>query len=191
MSERNNSLRLVWGQFRVSKRVYNPDFHLVNPSPRDCTTTYPIGTYSCVRGRIQLIRMVRRHFARKYTPTFLIVLTRYLNEQTAKLSSLKNKFHFIIRDHFFAFSFVGFWIPTSSYPARVSILVVSLLALITQQVQSQPVRSIQTISYNIWANVCIGLVFFGLIEFALAIIWDERQKVHITCLIIKCVYFLN
>lgn len=76
-------------------------------------------------------------------------------------------------------SFVGFWIPTSSYPARVSILVVSLLALITQQVQSQPVRSIQTISYNIWANVCIGLVFLALIEFALAIIWEEKHKVRL------------
>lgn len=64
-----------------------------------------------------------------------------------------------------------------SHPARVAILVISLLALITQQVQSQPVRSVHMISYNLWANICIGLVFLSLLEFALAIFYDERNKV--------------
>lgn len=76
VSERNTTMRLHWNQFKVSRRLYNPDFDLTHPTPKDCTTRYPIGTYSCVRGRIQLTRLVRRHFARKYTPTFLIVLTR-------------------------------------------------------------------------------------------------------------------
>ena len=60
----------------ISKRVYNPDFYLTHPSQGDCTSVYPIGTYSCVKGRVRLTRLVRRHLARKYTPTFLIVLTR-------------------------------------------------------------------------------------------------------------------
>ena len=64
----------------------------------------------------------------------------------------------------------------TSYPARACILTISLLSLITQQIQSQPVRSTSTISYNVWSNACIGIVFFALIEFGWAIVWEEKQR---------------
>jgi len=65
-------------------------------------------------------------------------------------------------------SFIGFWIPTSSSPARVSLAVTALLSLIAQQIQTE-----LNVSYihamEVWAIMCISFVFATLIEYALAI----------------------
>lgn len=83
--------------------------------------------------------------SRKYVPSFIIVST----------------------------SFVGFWIPSHSYPARVTLIVTSLLSLITQQVQTVHIYASYIISIHIWNNICTTFVFFGLIEFVMATCWDN------------------
>lgn len=150
LSERNNTMKLHWKEFKISRRVYNPDFSISNPVSKDCSSTYILGTYSCIKGTVLITRFVRRYVLRRYFPTFLIVAT----------------------------SFLGFWVPVTSFPARACILTISLLSLITHLVQSQPVRSLSIISFNVWSNACIAIVFFALIEFGWAIVHEEKQKVR-------------
>ncbi|RWS06128.1 cys-loop ligand gated ion channel-like protein [Dinothrombium tinctorium] len=75
-------------------------------------------------------------------------------------------------------SFVNFWVPINITPARISLVVTSLLALITQQLQiTSGLRTSYTVAINIWMNLCTTLVFLCLIETAIAIIWDQKKKV--------------
>lgn len=85
--------------------------------------------------------------SRKYVPSFIIVST----------------------------SFIGFWIPSHSYPARVTLIVTSLLSLITQQVQTVHIYASYIISIHIWNNICTTFVFLGLIEFVIATCWDNNN----------------
>lgn len=72
-------------------------------------------------------------------------------------------------------SFLGFWIPSNCYPARVTLIVTSLLSLITQQVQTVHIYASYIISIHIWNNICTTFVFLGLIEFILATCWDNSR----------------
>jgi hypothetical protein len=71
-------------------------------------------------------------------------------------------------------SFAGFWIPTSSSPARVTLIVTTLLSLIAQQIQNE-----LNISYiyalEVWTIVCMSFVFAVLIEYVLAIAYDRMS----------------
>lgn len=52
-------------------------------------------------------------------------------------------------------------------------MITALLALITQQHQSAEVNVSYVIAINVWMIVCITFVFFGLIEYAIAIAYDQ------------------
>ena len=71
-------------------------------------------------------------------------------------------------------SFIGFWIPATIAPARISLIITSLLALIAQQIQAE-----LNVSYiyalEVWTIMCIIYVFATLIEFAIAISVSFRQ----------------
>lgn len=65
-------------------------------------------------------------------------------------------------------SFCGFWIPTTVSPARTSIPITALLALITQQIQSD-LNVSYVYALQIWNIVSIIFVFAALLEFAIAL----------------------
>lgn len=73
-------------------------------------------------------------------------------------------------------TFLGFWIPTTISPARVSLSVTALLALVTQQIQSD--LSVSYIySLQIWNAVAIFYVFANLCQYALALfVYHMAQK---------------
>ncbi|RWS03489.1 cys-loop ligand gated ion channel-like protein, partial [Dinothrombium tinctorium] len=74
-------------------------------------------------------------------------------------------------------SFVSFWVPVNSHPARASLSITSLLALITQQLQVTPgLNTSYAVSINIWMNICTTLVFLSLIEFVIAITWERKNR---------------
>ena len=78
-------------------------------------------------------------------------------------------------------TFLGFWIPTTVSPARVSLSVTALLALITQQIQSDLSVS-YVYSLQVWNIVCIIFVFANLCEFALALYvmhMSHKRKVKV------------
>jgi magnesium-transporting ATPase (P-type) len=98
---------------------------------------------------------------------------------TANIHFNRNIGNFIIKRYIPSFlivimSFAGFWIPTSSSPARVTLIVTALLALIAQQIQNE-----LNISYiyalEVWTILCISFVFAVLIEYALAIAYDRMS----------------
>lgn len=64
-------------------------------------------------------------------------------------------------------SFIGFWIPTAISPARSTLSVTALLAMITQQIQSD-LNVSYVYALQVWNIVCIIFVFANLAEFALA-----------------------
>lgn len=67
-----------------------------------------LGIFSCLYGEITLKRNIGNYLIKRFIPSMVIVLM----------------------------SFCGFWIPTTVSPARTSIPITALLALITQQIQS-------------------------------------------------------
>ena len=104
------------------------------------------GSFSCLRGNFVLVRNVGNFLISKYIPSFLIV----------------------------NLTFIGFWIPTSAYPARVALSITALLSLITQQYQTS-----LNVSYiyglSVWMMICISFVFAGVVEYSFAISdWSDR-----------------
>jgi hypothetical protein len=104
------------------------------------------GSFACLRGNFILVRNVGNFLISKYIPSFLIV----------------------------NLTFIGFWIPTSAYPARVALCITALLSLITQQYQtSLNVSYIYALS--VWMMICISFVFASLVEYSFAISdWSEK-----------------
>lgn len=93
--------------------------------------------------KMYLTRNVGSFLVKRYIPSFLIVIM----------------------------TFIGFWLPTSVYPARVSLAITALLALITQEIQSE-LNVSYVYALEIWTIMCIAFVFGTLIEYAFAIAWN-------------------
>lgn len=106
---------------------------------------------------------------------------------------MPNSGHFVVKKYIPSFlivvmSFVGFWIPTNAYPARVALVITSLLALITQQLQSSAeISASYVVALNLWMIICITFVFLALIEFAFAIAWadDKKKRIEVINLLVR------
>ncbi len=72
-------------------------------------------------------------------------------------------------------TFIGFWIPTSIPPARVALIITSLLSLIAQQIQAE-LNVSYVYALEVWTIMCIIFVFATLIEYAVAISWPFEEK---------------
>ncbi len=108
-----------------------------------------LGTFSCLTARLTLKRNIGNFIIKRYIPSFLIVIL----------------------------TFLGFWIPTTAYPARVALTITALLALIAQQSQEDlDVSYIYAMS--VWMFVCITFVFSTLIEFAFAISLPQKTTAN-------------
>lgn len=73
-------------------------------------------------------------------------------------------------------TFIGFWIPTNISPARISLPITALLALITQQIQSD-LNVSYVYALQVWNIVSIVFVFGNLLAFAIALfVMHQAQK---------------
>lgn len=107
-----------------------------------------IGSYSCLYGEVTFRRNTGSYIIKRFVPSCIIVLM----------------------------TFLGFWIPTTISPARVSLSVTALLALVTQQIQSDLSVS-YVYSLQIWNAVAIFYVFANLCQYALALfVYHMAQK---------------
>ncbi|KAI1278452.1 Glycine receptor subunit alpha-3 [Halotydeus destructor] len=148
LSHTNETVHLIWKGFDLTSNLMTTQYAIPVRTTEDCSRSYAIGTYSCLRGTLFLERRVGHFIVKRYIPSFLIVIM----------------------------SFVGFWIPTNAYPARVALVITSLLALITQQLQSSAeISAAYVVAINLWMIICISFVFLALIEFAFAIAWSEEH----------------
>ncbi len=148
-SDEASILRLQWDEFRIGSHVDTAEFSIVSTDQsNNCTKQYDFGDFSCLYGQIVFRRNIGNYMAKKFIPSFIIVVM----------------------------TFLGFWVPTSVSPARISLSVTALLALITQQIQSDLSVS-YVYSLQVWNIVCIIFVFANLCEFALALfVMHMKQK---------------
>lgn len=98
----------------------------------------------------------------------------------ASLTLKRNIGNFIIKRYIPSFlivilTFLGFWIPTTAYPARVALTITALLALIAQQSQ-EDLNVSYIYAMSVWMFICISFVFATLIEFALAVCVPQKAN---------------
>ena len=89
-----------------------------------------------------------------------------------------------------AVSFVSFWIDPQSVPGRISLIVTSLLALMTQLVSVR--NTIPDVSYitalDVWFFACITFVASALFEFAVSYTQSNRKNNVLTPVIYNRLY---
>ncbi|XP_074595324.1 glycine receptor subunit alpha-3-like isoform X2 [Brevipalpus obovatus] len=149
LTNTNDTVVLKWRDFRMTSNLYLTRYKVGKTSTEDCTKTYELGSFSCLRGSFELERLSGHHILKLYIPSVLIVLV----------------------------TFIGFYIPVTAYPARVGLNVTALLSLITLQLHiTSTIQTTYIVSINIWMLICIGFVFVGMIEFAAALVLSSREK---------------
>ena len=95
-----------------------PQLEIETFRTEDCTVNYSTGTFTCLAAVFKLKRNPGYLFFSTYIPSVLIVVM----------------------------SWISFWIPPESTPARVTLGVTSLLTLATQNTQTQ--ESLPPVSYT-------------------------------------------
>ncbi len=142
-------VQLRWFEFRIGRHLDSTEFKIVYTSYENCIKVYEdIGSYSCLFGEVVFKRNIGSYIIKRFVPSFIIVVM----------------------------TFIGFWIPTSISPARVSIAVTALLALVTQQIQSD-LNVSYIYSLQIWNATAIFYVFANLCQYALALfVFHMAQK---------------
>lgn len=92
LTRTNKSISLQWSHFSTSMADDNPKFRIRSTEMSYCSQTNHLGTYSCLKASIKLVRRVSYYVIRIYSPTFVTTIS----------------------------SFTGFWIPVLAWPARVN-----------------------------------------------------------------------
>ncbi|OTF76131.1 hypothetical protein BLA29_004306 [Euroglyphus maynei] len=150
-SDDANTMRLSWQTFRIGSHVDESEFTVTKVDHEsNCLKQYEFGSYSCLFGRIIFKRNIGKYVIKRLVPSFIIVII----------------------------TFIGFWIPTNISPARTALPITALLALITQQIQSD-LNVSYVYALQVWNIVCIVFVFANLLEFAIALYMihrDQEQK---------------
>ncbi|KAH9426093.1 hypothetical protein DERP_007033 [Dermatophagoides pteronyssinus] len=140
-SDDANTMRLSWNIFRIGSHVDESEFTVIRVDHEsNCLKQYRFGSYSCLYGSIVFKRNIGKYVIKRLVPSFIIVII----------------------------TFIGFWIPTNISPARTALPITALLALITQQIQSD-LNVSYVYALQIWNIVCIIFVFANLLEFAIAL----------------------
>lgn len=130
---------LEWDTFRVGSHVDDTEFSLEDTDEDACTKQFDIGDFSCLYAVMHFRRNTAAYLLKRFIPSTIVVLI----------------------------TFISFWIPTTQAPARISLPITCMLALITQEINSG-----LSVSYmyalQVWNFVCIIFVFANLLEFAVA-----------------------
>lgn len=147
-SEDINTVVLEWDHFRVGSHVDVTEFEVIETDYKQCSKYLDIGIFSCLYGKIVFKRNIGNYLIKRFIPSFIIVVM----------------------------TFIGFWIPTTVSPSRTTLPITGLLAMITQQIQSD-----LSVSYvyalQVWNIVCIIFIFANLLEFAISIyVYHMSQK---------------
>ncbi|GBN25097.1 hypothetical protein AVEN_199142-1 [Araneus ventricosus] len=130
-------------------------FHLLTPIiTREMTLKYSApdvtGSFSCVNATFSLKRQNGYHMGYSYTITSFIVIV----------------------------SWIGFWLPVTAVPARVTLGVTTLLTLLTT---GNFVRSsLPPISYvtaiDVWVGMCTVFVLLSLLLFPISLYFSKNKE---------------
>ena len=106
-----------------------------------CDVKTATGVYSCLSVDMQFKRQLSYYVFTIYVPTFMTVCV----------------------------SWMSFWLDHRSAPARVALVITTLLAMstTTSSINSSLPPVAYTKAIDVWSNMCVSFVFLALLEYAL------------------------
>lgn len=144
-----NSLTIRWNSPPVvlSKNIKMTQFRIEKTVPFICDQQYMEYNYSCIGVNFHLSRMNGFYFIHMYVPSILIVML----------------------------SWISFWLDIEATAARISLGILTVLAMTTQN----KFTGVQHVSYvtamNVWTAVSLAFVFLGVIEYAYIHVNTRKQ----------------
>ncbi|XP_074650879.1 glycine receptor subunit alpha-2-like [Tubulanus polymorphus] len=134
----------------INPHLEFPQFDLIDATATSgCQRNYSTGRFSCLEVNFTLKRNVGFYVFQTYVPSCLIVML----------------------------SWVSFWIHVDAIPARISLGVITILAMITQTSGVQ--QSLPRVSYvkaiDVWMSTCLLFVFTALLEFAIVNVYSRKE----------------
>jgi len=147
----------------VSSDLRMPQFIIESVHPTLCYERFHLGNYSCLVAHFYLKRSVSFHLIQSYLPSILIV----------------------------AISWVSFWMDIEAVPGRISLGVITLLAVSQQGGQEKNIPQTSYVkALDVWMGLCTAFVFSALVEFTVVNFWFrkfKKQKEHALALMLPFV----
>uniref|UniRef100_A0A646QDA8 Glycine receptor subunit alpha-3 n=1 Tax=Hemiscolopendra marginata TaxID=943146 RepID=A0A646QDA8_9MYRI len=148
--------KFVWNaghnSVSVHPQVKLPQFVVDFLDARECGDVYSLDPKTdCLKAVIHFRRRFGFFLVNVYVPSVMIVMV----------------------------SWTGFWIDINSAPARISLSVTTLLTISTKasSLQSMTAEVSYIKAIDVWMGVCMGIVFFSLVEFVFAnYLWRRNAK---------------
>lgn len=133
----------------VSSDLKMPQFTIERVVPTLCYERFHLGNYSCLVAHFYLKRSVSFHLIQSYLPSILIV----------------------------AISWVSFWMDIEAVPGRISLGVITLLAVSSQTGQEKNVPQTSYVkAIDVWMGLCTAFVFAALVEFTIVNFWFRKHR---------------
>lgn len=150
VSYSKKNMILTWQNFTMDPGMYFPKFRIYDyETLESCPGIYTDKDRSCVRASLKMSRKFSFYMTRFYAPTILIVCA----------------------------TFIGFWLPISSWPARVSVVLTPFLSLITMHNSiNSEIKVSYVVAIHIWMFFCMFFTFMGLIEYSIVLIQDHKHR---------------
>lgn len=154
-SKTTRELQLEWTKdeeaVSVSRDLRMPQFELELVTAKACDNKIHMGNYSCLVAQFHLKRSISFHLIQNYLPSILIV----------------------------AVSWVSFWMDIESVPGRISLGVITLLAVSNQASGTNVPQTSYVKAIDIWMGTCTAFVFAALVEFTFVnYTWRTKGKIH-------------
>ncbi|XP_071083045.1 glycine receptor subunit alpha-1-like [Haliotis cracherodii] len=149
-----DSLYFRWSGHRQATSVQPeaniPDFSISDVIAEDCSSTYAIGTFTCLRAVLHLKREIGFYATQTYIPSILIVVL----------------------------SWASFWIDHEAVPARISVGLLTVLTITTQSssARAQLPRVPYVKAIDVWMTSCLVFVFAAYMEYAVVTVLSRRFK---------------
>lgn len=143
---------LDWEDFVVDETLYFPKFRVDSfEKSLVCSPRAVRMERSCVRGVLSMSRKVSFYVTRFYAPTILIT----------------------------SCTFIGYFIPTSVWQARINLNLTPFLSLVTMHnIINNEIRVSYVVAIHIWMFICMLFTFLGLVEFFAAMGADHLVKMR-------------
>lgn len=148
LSYSKTHLNLTWSSFDLDETIYFPKFSIDSHTGlSDCPKR--MTDKSCIRASISLSRKLSFYVTRVFAPTTFIT----------------------------CIPFLGYYIGSDVTSARVTINLTPLLSLIMlHNVVNNEIQASYVVGLHIWMFVCMFFTFMGLVEFTLAVAYDNWHK---------------
>uniref|UniRef100_A0A1I8HTF4 Neur_chan_LBD domain-containing protein n=2 Tax=Macrostomum lignano TaxID=282301 RepID=A0A1I8HTF4_9PLAT len=148
-----DQLELVWNedqQVELNRKMQVNEFEFPRLRHGACMKAYnSTGRFACLYLEFHLVRKFGFYLIYTYLPSILVVML----------------------------SWVSFWIDYQAVPARISLGLLSILALITQAAAT--LQKLPRVSYikaiDVWLFACLAFVVLSLLEFSLVNVLTRRR----------------